>query len=67
MPAKRVRLSVRRSRCKRLLREAYKAAAEHLKGNYDLVFIVQKDISTSKLENVLNEVKGLYLKGKIKR
>ena len=67
MPAKKVRLSVRRNRCKRLLREAYKATESRLKGPYSLVFTVQRDISGKKLAEVVKEIKGLYSRGGIQR
>lgn len=63
--SKRVKLSVKRNRCKRLLAESYRAMESRLKVGHDLVITVQKDISGHKMDGVAQQLEKVCKKSSI--
>lgn len=61
--SKNIKLSVRRNRYKRLLKEAYRRNKKNMKQGYDIVLVLKKDIERSMAYNIAEEI-FLKLAGK---
>lgn len=58
---KKVGKAVARSRCRRVIRVAYRALSEQIKPGYDLVFVARAKTATVKSQEVTEAMKRLLL------